>query len=76
MLDSRWAHITEFRHRYRDETDVIMTKIRDMTAAGRRAGVFLGRRAWPSAGGGVAGPPGRGAGRRRRGRRAGAGRLY
>src|SRR5262245_24856004 len=59
MLDNRRAHVTDFRRTYRDETDVIMTKIRDMKAAGRPAGPLR-----------VAGP-----GPRRRGQAAGPGRV-
>jgi hypothetical protein len=69
MLDARPALITDFRHRNRDETDVIMAKIREMTAAGGRAGPLGGRQRGQAAG------PG-GVDRRRRGRRARAGPLY
>jgi hypothetical protein len=34
MLDIQWALITDFGHAYRDETDVIMTKIREESALG------------------------------------------
>jgi len=34
MLDARPPRITDFRHRNRDETDVIMAKIREECARG------------------------------------------
>jgi len=38
MLDGGRAHITDLRHQNQDETDVIMTQIREMTAEGHWAG--------------------------------------
>ena len=38
MLDSHQAHVTDFGRRNWDKTDMIMTTIRDMSSAGRRAG--------------------------------------
>jgi len=35
MLDIQWALITDLDHAYRDEPDLIMTKIREESGPGR-----------------------------------------
>jgi len=44
MLDARPLRITDLGHRNRDETDVIMTKIRDMKKRSAGPGAVAGRR--------------------------------
>jgi len=45
MLDCYLRHITDFGHANRDETDVIMTQIRDMSSSATCVGWGMGPRA-------------------------------